>query len=97
MHDLSPCRSQHNVLGKVRFSELEQSLGLGYAPDGLLWELSLRDHVRPLQCLQYDWMHCLVVQGTVVLEINLALGKLSGYGFTPVAIKAWLSLRLCLV
>ena len=77
----------------MKFADLEQSLGLTFAPLGLLWDLSLRDHVRPLQCFQYDWMHCLVVQGVVVLEINLALHCLAGHGFTPVALKDWLSLR----
>jgi hypothetical protein len=77
----------------MKFAELEQSLGTSYSPQGLLFD-PVRTHVRPLQCLQYDWMHCLVVQGVVVLEINLSLHRLAGHGFTPVALRNWLSLCL---
>ena len=69
------------------------ALGISYSPQGLLFD-PVRTHVRPLQCLQYDWMHCLVVQGVVVLEINLSLHRLAGHGFTPVALRNWLSLCL---
>ena len=88
----SPERIQHGHLGKVKFRDLEQSLGLSYATQGILFDLTLRDCVRPISCLQYDWMHCLVVQGTFQLEMNLAISVLSHRGFNLPAMKAWMPL-----
>lgn len=65
-----------------------------YAEHGMLFDLSLREYVRPLKVLQYDWMHIMLVGGLLQLEVNLAISKLASVGFNIGAIGAWLSLGL---
>ena len=90
-----PCaaqRTQQPVLNKGEFAKLEQALGLNFAPLGLLNEPSLRQVLSPMASVQYDWMHLLLVQGTIPHEINLAMAKLAGVGFSAGPINDWLCL-----
>ena len=100
MHLFHPCtyalwlqvRSQHGILSKKDFKLLNQSLGLNYTPHGVLFDVELRRYFKPISILQYDWLHCLLVQGIFPHEINLALAELKSVGFGQKEIHAWLKL-----
>ena len=55
-------------LRKGEFAQLEQSLGMNFGTHGCLFDLELRRTWRPISMVQWDWMHCLLVQGTFQLE-----------------------------
>ena len=55
-------------LRKGEFAQLEQSLGMNFGTHGCLFDLELRRTWRPISMVQWDWMHCLLVQGIFQLE-----------------------------
>lgn len=81
---------QMPALNKTAFEELQQSLGLNHCPEGALWDLGLRAIFRPVSMIQFDWMHCVLVQGVFQLEVQLALTALSRKGVAHLPIHDFL-------
>ena len=67
-------------LSKAAFGRLEQSLGLSYNPDGLLWDRHLRTIIRPVDNCIRDWMHTMVSGGVAGTEMSLLLQALKREG-----------------
>ena len=85
-------RSQHRVMNKKKFAALEQALGVNYTPHGILFDVELRRYLKPVSVLQFDWLHCLLVQGIFPHEMNLALAELKSHGFGQTQIHDFLYL-----
>ena len=57
---------------------------------GVLLDASLRQDIQPISMLQYDWMHCVLVQGTFEKELELCLKVLGPLGFSSERLDAFL-------
>jgi hypothetical protein len=68
------------VLGKAAFAKLEQTLGLSYNAEGLMWDQHLRTIIRPVDNCIRDWMHTLVSGGVAGTEMSLLLQALHMVG-----------------
>lgn len=67
LHDQKP------LLGKGKFAELETSLGMNYAPDGVALCTRLMDTYGPISGWCYDWMHVYFVNGIYNHEVGCLL------------------------
>jgi len=54
-----------NDLGNKEFKIYQQLVGITYNAHGLLWEMRLRQHYKPIQHTYEDWMHGLCASGGV--------------------------------
>jgi hypothetical protein len=68
-------------------ARLQVMYGMTDSPSGLLWDLQLREHVRPVDVITFDSMHCLVSNGIAQFEVSLMLDALMDLGVT------WVQLR----
>jgi hypothetical protein len=68
--------SQKLVLGKGAFDTLCQTLGLNFNPLGVMKCSELMAVYKPIQSLMFDWMHCVLVNGTWNHEVGLLLDRL---------------------
>jgi hypothetical protein len=66
---------------------LQVMYGMTDSPSGLMWDLQLRPHVRPVDVITFDSMHCLVSNGIAQFEVSLILDALKVLGV------AWEQLR----
>eukprot|EP00959_Pyramimonas_sp_CCMP1952_P044937 938879-Pyramimonas_sp.AAC.1 len=56
---------------KKELKALEQTCGLHFAPESLLFDDELREHYRPHSSTMWDWMHCVVAStGTAQYNLN---------------------------
>ena len=80
-------KHQKGVLSKSAFETLEQSLGLSYQPEGALYcpQFHSRFEFGPLASLQFDWMHCYLVGGSMNHEIGYLMESLASYPFSFLA------------
>jgi len=69
---------------KRAFLDLQMLHGLTYNPNGLLWDDTLRPHVRPAEIVTYDAMHVLVANGIVQVETAELLRSLKASGVNGV-------------
>ena len=58
------------------YDSLCQASGFQGNPDGLLACHDLRKYVDVQQCCTYDWVHTLLQDGPLTLELSLLVGKL---------------------
>jgi len=72
----------HGAIGIGAFKHLETALGFTYIPQGLLYDRDLRSHVRPVDCLTLDQMHCLLSDGLAQDEVSCVLYVLHNLGDT---------------
>ena len=56
------------------FKTLEQSLGVNYDPEGMLFDPNCP--LKPVSSTMYDWLHCYLVNGIFQTEVNLFLPAL---------------------
>ena len=63
---------------KKQFEILEQSLGINYTPEGMLFDESL--DLKPISHTMYDWLHIYLVNGLFVTQVNLMLEILGRCG-----------------
>jgi len=68
------------TMSKKQFARLEQTLGLNYVPDGLLFDTHLRTILCPVDNCIRDWMHTMVSGGIVGTEVALIIAELRGHG-----------------
>ena len=73
MGEHGPIGKEIHELGVSAFERAEMSIGLNYAPEGLLVDIELRDHFKPADSIRYDPMHCLIANGIANIEIYLFL------------------------
>jgi len=66
------------VRTKKQFEILEQSLGINYTPEGMLFDESL--DLKPISHTMYDWLHIYLVNGLFVTQVNLMLEILGRCG-----------------
>ena len=65
---------KHTADHRRPYADKEKARGLKYNPDGLLWNIALRDVHRPIEHYLRDWMHILVSAGTANAQTH-ALAK----------------------
>ena len=58
---------------KAKFDNLQKVVGINFNEKGLLWDRALRDHYDLPGCFRYDWVHCLLQDGTFTCEAWLYL------------------------
>ncbi len=56
--------------------------GLTYSPCSLLWDIELRRHVKPIEAITFDAMHCTVANGIVQNENGWLFSSLRHVGIT---------------
>ena len=59
-------RAQKGVLTKKKFEDLQKSLGFNFVADGIL-----DGEVLGITSLQFDWAHCVLIQGTFHTEAHV--------------------------
>ena len=72
--------AQQRQLRKVQMEDLQTAAGMNAIQNGLLADIQLRAHVRPISIFTYDAMHCLYSHGTASVELSHFLGRLAGIG-----------------
>ena len=64
-------RESYELMDQTAFTELERVLGIGYNPDGVLFDDSVSGMCDPTRCIYEDPMHTLVASGGCAqFEIN---------------------------
>jgi hypothetical protein len=66
-------RFEAGRLTKARYEWIEKSHGLNYNPLGLLWDLILRPHVAVAAIITYDWVHSVLQDGSLAVEVYLSI------------------------
>lgn len=64
-------RWQRNALTKRMYENIEMANGLNYNPYGLLWDLTLRPHVRVADIITFDWVHSALQDGSLAIDMFL--------------------------
>ena len=59
-----------------KFDMLEKAYGLNYTPQGVLWDLDLREIVLPQSGSRYDAVHCFLCGGIVNEEVDFLLERM---------------------
>ena len=68
--------AQKLVLGRGAMEFLEKSTGFNFNEGGLLFDMSLRQHVKPATQTTFDPMHCYLSNGIMSTEIHELLLRL---------------------
>ena len=71
---------QATRLNKGEFAELQTSLGINHAEEGVFSCAEVMDMFDPTQGTMFDWMHCYFVAGLYHLELNELLSELRSAG-----------------
>ena len=72
--------AQQPLLRKAQMDELQTAAGMNAIPNGLLADVTLRAHLRPIAVFTYDAMHCLYSHGAASVELSSFLSRLAGIG-----------------
>ena len=83
-------RVEAGTLTKTKFHELETATGLNCNPHGLLVDPDLRPHLRPANILTWDWVHCVLQDGTLTTELELLLGAATPFEVSKELIREFL-------
>ena len=77
-------KTQHPILNKSAFENLEKSLGLIYQPQGALYDAVFHSRFvgGVFNAIQFDWMHCYLVGGALNHEIGLLMEALASVPFS---------------
>ena len=73
---------------KKEFETLEQSLGINFCSEGVLFSPSC--HLKPISHTMYDWLHVYLVNGAFQAHFGLVMPHLAEAGFGHVALVAFL-------
>ena len=74
--------SNFNVVSQKEFENMTKSCGWNYVPTGLLGTGEVDDlRIGVVSMLQYDWMHCFIVNGAWNIELGAVLAGLKTAGF----------------
>ena len=76
----------HNRLSATDFEALEKTLGWTHSTGNVLLDRDLELEVMPISQTMFDWMHCLVVNGTMNLELGLLMTRLGKHRLDGVKI-----------
>jgi hypothetical protein len=57
--------ARHGTCTAGEFRLREQAAGFNHVPEGLLSDIPLREHIKPISNYCHDWMHCLAVSGVI--------------------------------
>jgi hypothetical protein len=74
-HDTLVHHHRSGDLNKKSFDELQQAMGLTCNNTGLLGDLDLRLHFKPITATRFDWMHIMFVSGVFNFELRALLKK----------------------
>ena len=93
-------QAQKDRLSRSAFEQLQKAYGISFAPEGLLWDMELRRHVRPRSILSFDAMHCVLSNGIAQNETALLFAALHrhhiGWGELRLFVSAsWQTSRAC--
>ena len=89
---------KHDGTTKTVFDRMQMLYGLTYSPCGLLWDVELRRHVKPVEAITFDAMHATVANGIVQNETGWLLSSLKSVGITWGMVRDFCSLvdwRFC--
>jgi hypothetical protein len=78
------------TMTRARYHDLEMATGINYNPDGLLADLTLRPLLRPTDILTWDWVHSMLQDGTLTVELELMLQATAPLGVTRESIHEFL-------
>lgn len=67
--------AQLPLLRNAAFEELQKCIGFAHNPDGLLLDRRLREHVKPISCNTWDFMHTYLQGGVASVEVHLFLSS----------------------
>lgn len=59
------------------FNKIQMAMGITFCPSGLLWDESLRRHLRPRSVISFDAMHCVLSNGVGQNEMSYLLTELA--------------------
>ena len=76
--------SEKPLRTRKAFETLEQSLGINFNPDGMLFDPGCR--LKPIEHTMFDWLHVYLVNGIFQCEINLLLPVLAANGRSHAAL-----------
>ena len=76
---------------KKAFEELQMAYGFTYSPEGLLWDLDLRAHVKPAGCITFDAMHAVLSNGIAQNEAALLITCLKEVGVSFAVLRSFVS------
>jgi hypothetical protein len=79
-------------LTKKTLEDICFSHGLNYNADGLIWDTSLRDVVKPVDIVTVDWMHTALQNGFLTVD---AFQFLSAAGVPFPTMEAYLQTDIC--
>ena len=81
----------HGLVSKKDFEEMTKSSGWNYIPDGLLGTGEIHElNICVASQLQYDWMHCFVVNGAFNVEVGALLPSLKAAGLNQTMLHEFL-------
>lgn len=84
-------RLHENRHDKKALASLQQTVGMNYEPDGILYDKHIRTFLRPVEHYLRDWMHTIVSKGTAGTEIALLIHACIEHGVTNEAIVQYMS------
>ena len=67
---LSKTRVDSGLMTPAQFERLQFVSGQNYNPHGLMSDLELRALVKPCEIMTYDWVHCLLQDGVLSVEVD---------------------------
>lgn len=70
--------AKHGTTTKKEFETLEQSLGINYIPEGMLFDREVQ--LKPVSHTMFDWLHIYLVHGVFQVHVNLLLANLGSIG-----------------
>ena len=71
-----------------KLTRIQMACGLSCTPHGLLACPELRRRLDILGSIRFDWMHCVLQDGTLTTEASLLLTACEGLGFTSSDLEA---------
>ena len=75
------------MLSRGQFEEQKRLLEITWNPQGLLWDMDLRQRCRPIAAQTYDPSHCFLCSGLLQKEMGMLLSRLKEHGITFDAVR----------
>ena len=76
---------------QAALEQAEQKFGINFVPEGLLFDRSLRQVVRPISGWLRDWMHMMLVQGCANIEVEQMIHTIRNVGVTLEQVQHYVS------
>ena len=81
---------------KAKLEQMEKTLGVNLVPDGVLGDVALRQHAKPVDDTGFDPMHCFFSNGIVSQEMHLILEHCAEHlGITFKHLEDWCKAGWC--